>query len=63
MQYEFQCKKCNHSFLEDRKLKNNSDDAVCPECKSKAEKIVSVFGFKVNGYASINGYSSGNVTR
>jgi len=63
MRYEFQCKKCSHVFEEERKLEDNSDDSKCPQCKSEAEKIVSVFGFKVNGFASINGYSSGNVTR
>jgi len=63
MQYEFQCKKCDHQFVEERKLKDNSDDSTCPKCSGEAEKIASPFGFKVNGYASINGYSSGNVTR
>ncbi len=63
MQYEFQCKKCDHEFTEDRKLKDNSDESTCPKCKGEAKKIVSVFGFKVNGYSSLNGYSSANVTR
>jgi len=63
MRYEFQCKKCKYVFEEERKLKDNSDDSTCPKCSDEAEKIVSAFGFKVNGYASINGYSSANVTR
>ena len=63
MQYEFQCKKCNHQFVEERKLKDNSDSSKCPKCDREAEKIASVFGFKINGYSSLNGYSSGNVTR
>ena len=63
MQYEFQCKKCKHIFVEERKLKDNSDETTCPECNHEAEKIASVFGFKVSGYSSLNGYSSGNVTR
>lgn len=63
MQYEFQCKKCGHVFEEQRKLKDNSDVSTCPECNNEAEKIASDFGFKVNGYSSLNGYSSANVKR
>jgi len=63
MRYEFQCKKCDHVFTEERKLKDNTDLTKCPECSEDAEKIASIFGFKINGYSSLNGYSSGNVTR
>lgn len=63
MLYEFQCQKCGHVFEENRKLKDNSDDSSCPKCSNEAKKIASTFGFKVNGYSSLNGYSSANVTR
>ena len=63
MQYEFQCKKCDHVFVEELKLKDNTDYTKCPKCSKNSEKIASIFGFKINGYSSLNGYSSGNVTR
>lgn len=63
MRYEFQCKKCGHIFEEERKLEDNSDESKCPECRNEAEKIASMFGFKIIGYSSLNGYSSANVKR
>jgi Zn finger protein HypA/HybF involved in hydrogenase expression len=32
----------------------------CPKCKEKAEKIISLSSFKINGFAVINGYSLAN---
>lgn len=61
MLYEFKCKKCGNVFEESRALKDNSEIAVCPKCKYIAKKIVSTFGFKVNGFSQLNGYSSGNI--
>jgi putative FmdB family regulatory protein len=60
MLYEFECKKCGKQFEEIRKLDENSDKAKCPDCGSKAKKIMSTFGFKIIGFASINGYSHAN---
>jgi putative FmdB family regulatory protein len=60
MIYEFKCE-CGHIFEEIRPLKENTDNAECPKCNKKANKIPSIFGFKVNGFAAVNGYSHGNV--
>lgn len=60
MLYEFECKKCGKKFEELRKLDENSNTSTCPECKGEAKKVMSTFGFKINGFASINGYSHAN---
>lgn len=60
MIYEFQCDKCKIVIEEQRKYEENSDTTECPQCKGKAKKIASPFGFKINGFSSLNGYSHGN---
>lgn len=60
MLYEFKCNNCGKVFEELRKLKDNTNSSNCPQCGNKSEKIMSTFGFKIVGYSSLNGYSSGN---
>ena len=60
MLYEFECKKCGNKFELNRRLKDNSDVALCPKCKDVAKKVVSKFGFKITGFSQLNGYSSAN---
>ena len=60
MLYEFKCTECGKVFEENRRLSENTNTATCPKCNEKSEKIMSKFGFKIIGFASINGYSHGN---
>lgn len=60
MIYEFQCKKCGKVFEEIRKLEDRNNSGECPECNSEGERVASKFGFKIVGFASINGYSHAN---
>jgi len=60
MLYEFKCRECGEVFEESRKLSENTNSSTCPKCQMEAEKIMSIFGFKIIGFASINGYSHAN---
>lgn len=60
MIYEFECSKCGRKFELIRTLDENTNTTECPECKNKAKKIMSTFGFKVIGFSSLNGYSHAN---
>jgi putative FmdB family regulatory protein len=60
MIYEFKCKKCGKVFEENRKIEDRNKNGECPDCKNETERIASIFGFKINGFASINGYSHAN---
>jgi len=60
MIYEFRCKKCGKVFEEIRTLDKNTNSAICPKCNEEAKKIPSTFGFKIIGFAAINGYSHAN---
>lgn len=60
MLYEFKCKECGEEFEEYRTLKENTNTSICPKCQKKADKIMSMFGFKIVGFAAINGYSHAN---
>ncbi len=60
MIYEFKCTKCGKVFEEIRNLEDNTKNAICPECNEKCNKIPSLFGFKIVGFAAINGYSHAN---
>jgi len=60
MIYEFECQKCGEQFEEIRTLSENTDEAECPKCEGHSKKIMSKFGFKVNGFSSLNGYSMAN---
>lgn len=60
MIYEFECTKCNKKFELTRKLSENTNSSICPECNNEAKKIMSQFGFKVIGFNSLNGYSHAN---
>lgn len=60
MLYEYECKKCKIIIEEQKKLKDNTDSIECPQCGKEAKKIVSKFGFKINGFSSLNGYSQAN---
>ena len=61
--YEYKCSKCGHEFEEEQNIAETTDTSKCPECTGKAVKQISLSSFTMTGYASINGYSKGNVTR
>lgn len=62
--YEYYCSKCGYVFEEEHNITSNeADTSICPECEAKCEKIISLSSFTMSGYASINGYSKGNVKR
>lgn len=59
--YEYKCSKCGHEFIEEHNITSETDISECPKCKNEANKIISLSSFIMSGYASINGYSKGNV--
>lgn len=59
--YEYQCSKCEHIFEEEHNIVNESNESKCPKCQNEAKKLISLSSFTVSGYASINGYSKGNI--
>jgi len=61
--YEYKCTKCDHEFIEQQNIVETVDITECPKCKNEAVKQISLSSFTMTGYASINGYSKGNVTR
>lgn len=61
--YEFECKHCKNLFEEQRKITDGSKFTVCTECGRTAEKVISQTSFIIHGFAAINGYAKGNVTR
>ncbi len=61
--YEYECVKCGYEFEEEHNISSDVNERECPKCKAIAEKIISKTSFTMTGYASINGYSNGNVTR
>ena len=61
--YEYECSKCGHEFIEEHKITSENNISKCPKCKSEAKKVISLSSFTMTGYASINGYSKGNVKR
>jgi len=40
--YEFECKKCNRVYEAQMSYEDAKEGIECPECKEKAEKIVSL---------------------
>ncbi len=61
--YEYKCGNCGHEFIEEQNIIDTVDTIKCPKCEHKAQKQISVSSFTMSGYASINGYSNGNVKR
>ena len=61
--YEYKCNDCGHEFIEEQKIVETVDVTQCPKCNHKAKKQISLSSFTMTGYASINGYSKGNVKR
>ena len=61
--YEYKCDKCEHEFIEEQNIVDTIDVTQCPKCNHKAQKQISLSSFTMTGYASINGYSKGNVKR
>ena len=62
--YEYKCTKCKHEFIEEQNIIETVDIVKCPKCGNKAKKQISLSSFKLNGgYASINGYSKGNIKK
>ncbi|MBD3170740.1 MAG: zinc ribbon domain-containing protein [candidate division Zixibacteria bacterium] len=41
--YEFKCTNCGKVFDELRGLSKRDEEAICPDCKAKAERMVSSF--------------------
>jgi putative FmdB family regulatory protein len=48
--YEYFCTKCKMGFEFMRPFSESDKDAVCPNCNSKAQKLVSSFGSKTGSY-------------
>ncbi len=61
--YEYKCNDCGNEFIEEQNIVDTVDVTQCPKCNHEAQKQISLSSFTMNGYASINGYSKGNVTR
>ena len=59
--YEYKCSKCGNEFVEEQNIIETTDITKCPKCESKSNKQISLSSFTMTGYASINGYSKGNV--
>ena len=47
--YEYECKQCEVVFEEQRSIKEDSKESVCPKCKEKCKKIMSRSSFKLVG--------------
>ncbi|MCR4393648.1 MAG: zinc ribbon domain-containing protein [Dehalococcoidales bacterium] len=39
--YEYKCNSCNHKFELLRSVSKSGEDAVCPKCQSRAERVFS----------------------
>ena len=61
--YEYKCNDCGHEFIEEQDIIETVDITKCPKCNHDSQKQISLSSFTMTGYASINGYSKGNVTR
>jgi len=61
--YEYKCFECGHEFEEVHDITSERDLTNCPKCEGVSEKLISLSSFIMSGYASINGYSKGNVKR
>jgi len=48
--YEYGCPKCGIEFEIMRSVVQSDEPAFCPECNSPGQKLVSVFGSKVDFY-------------
>ncbi len=59
--YEYKCNKCGHEFEDEQNIIETTDETICPSCLDVAVKQISLSSFTMSGYASINGYSKGNV--
>ena len=59
--YEYKCSKCGHEFEGKHNICSDNDISKCPKCESEANKQISLSSFTMTGYASINGYSKGNI--
>jgi len=59
--YEYKCFQCGYEFEDEQKIEETTDQTSCPKCKEEAIKQISLSSFTMTGYASINGYSKGNV--
>ena len=49
--------------MEEHNISSDNDLTKCPKCENEAKKVISLSSFTMTGYASINGYSKGNVKR
>lgn len=48
--YEFVCPKCQTEFEVMRPLSRLDEPALCPRCGQRGERLMSVFGSKVDYY-------------
>ena len=48
--YEYRCLRCDTDFELMRRISEMNEPALCPQCGSKAERLVSVFASKVGFY-------------
>ena len=60
--YEYACPDCGHVFENWLKLSETTENAVCPKCGSRAQRIVSHTSFVLKGggwYVTDYGYRKG----
>lgn len=48
--YEYRCPKCGIDFELMRRFSEMNEPALCPQCGTEAERLVSVFASKVGFY-------------
>lgn len=48
--YEYRCPKCDTDFELMRRINEMNEPALCPQCGSKTERLVSVFASKAGFY-------------
>jgi putative FmdB family regulatory protein len=46
--YDFKCNKCDHIF-EELVSTSETNDPLCPECKSETEKLIGLSSFRLKG--------------
>ncbi len=48
--YEYRCSKCNKEFELKRPMSESKKTAICPECGSRANRLISGFASKTGTY-------------
>lgn len=57
--YSFKCTKCEHEYVETRKIAVRNEPSECPKCGSDGERTIDApAGIQVFGASAKNNYSS-----